>query len=71
VRGISALEGTLLLMLEPILNPIWVMLALGEQPGKYAILGGAIVLGTVAWRAVRSWRAPLRPVQTRPPGPAS
>jgi drug/metabolite transporter (DMT)-like permease len=57
VRGVSALEGTLLLMLEPILNPIWVMLALGERPGKYAILGGAIVLGTVAWRAVHSWRA--------------
>jgi drug/metabolite transporter (DMT)-like permease len=57
VRGISALEGTLLLMLEPILNPIWVMLAIGERPGKYAMLGGAVVLATVAWRAVASWRA--------------
>ena len=50
LRHVTATQASLIGMLEPICNPIWVFLFLGERPGVYAILGGAIVLGAVAWR---------------------
>jgi drug/metabolite transporter (DMT)-like permease len=39
-------------MIEPVLNPVWVMLALGERPGPWAIVGGALVLGAVLVRGI-------------------
>lgn len=44
VKQVTALEASLLGYLEPVLNPIWVMLFAGERPGDWAILGGAIIL---------------------------
>jgi drug/metabolite transporter (DMT)-like permease len=55
VRGIArvgATQAALVGMLEPVANPVWVFLALGERPGLFAILGGAIVLGAIAWRTL-------------------
>lgn len=49
---VTALEAVFITMVEPLLNPLWVMLALGEVPSGYAMLGGAIVLATVVVRAV-------------------
>lgn len=50
VSRVSALESTLLAMLEPILNPVWVALATGERPSVTALIGGAIVIGVIVWR---------------------
>jgi len=50
IKSVTALEATLIPLLEPVLNPLWVMLALGERPGPWAILGGALVLGAVLAR---------------------
>lgn len=47
-RYIPAAEVGLLLLLESVLGPVWVWLALGEQPGSYTLVGGAIVLSTLA-----------------------
>ncbi len=55
---VRALDALLLSMLEPVLNPIWVYLGLGETPTKYAIIGGAIILALVAIRAIRGERTP-------------
>lgn len=52
VKHLSALEMVLIPVLEPILNPLWTWLAYGEKPGRWAFLGGAVVLGAVTWRAV-------------------
>lgn len=55
VRGlkyVNATEASLTGMLEPIANPVWVFLFLGERPSIYALLGGAIVLGSIAWRTL-------------------
>ncbi len=52
LRYISAAEAGLLSLLESILAPLWVWLAIGEQPRPLALLGGAIVLGAVAAHAV-------------------
>jgi drug/metabolite transporter (DMT)-like permease len=52
VARVQALEASLIGMLEPVLNPLWVFLVLGETPGWWAVLGGAIIVGAVATRTV-------------------
>jgi len=47
-RYIPAAEVGLLLLLESVLGPLWVWLALGERPGGFTLVGGAIVLSTLA-----------------------
>ncbi len=72
IRHVTALEGVLIPVIEPILNPIWVMLVIGEKPSPLALAGGAIVLGAVTWRAVDSVRERRAGGLTRPPaGPAA
>ena len=56
LRHVTATQASLIGMLEPICNPIWVFLFLGERPGGFAILGGGIVLGAVAWRTFGAQR---------------
>ena len=58
IRHVTALEAVLIPVIEPILNPVWVMLVIGEKPSPLALLGGTIVLGAVTWRAVASIRRP-------------
>ncbi|MGI8436567.1 MAG: DMT family transporter, partial [Chthoniobacterales bacterium] len=52
IKYVTALEATLIPLLEPVLNPLWVMLALGERPGPWAILGATLVLCAVLGRGV-------------------
>ena len=54
LRHVRAIEGILLPMIEPVLNPVWVFLLLGEAPGPLALVGGAIILGAVIFRA--TWK---------------
>ncbi|HPF58319.1 MAG TPA: DMT family transporter [Candidatus Competibacteraceae bacterium] len=53
LRHVRAVEGILIPMIEPVLNPVWVFLMMGEKPGVWALLGGAIILGAVMVRARR------------------
>jgi len=56
-RVLSATELGLLALLEPILGPLWVWALMGEQPGRAALAGGAIVLAAViANQALGAWR---------------
>jgi DME family drug/metabolite transporter len=52
IPRLTALEGSLLPTLEPILNPVWVALGTGEIPGPLAVAGGACVLGSVLFQAL-------------------
>lgn len=54
IVDVSALEAILIPVLEPILNPILVMLWFGEKPTRMAVAGGSIVLGAVVLRSVLS-----------------
>ncbi len=48
-----ALAAILLGMLEPILNPVWVLLFYGEQPGIFALVGGVVIIASVTiWTIV-------------------
>lgn len=51
IRRLRAVEASLILLLEPVLNPIWVLLLIGERPGPMAAAGGAVILGTLALRS--------------------
>jgi len=45
MRHVTALEASILLLLEPALNPFWTWLVHGENPGVWALVGGAVILG--------------------------
>ncbi len=52
IKNATALEAVLIPVIEPILNPVWVFLILGELPGTSAFIGGAIVLISVTVKCV-------------------
>jgi drug/metabolite transporter (DMT)-like permease len=52
VQRVTALQSLLIAVLEPIFNPIWVFIFLGERPGTYALIGGAVILAAVTTRSV-------------------
>lgn len=60
LHGTPAVEASLLALLEPVLNPIWTFLIVGERPGRWAIAGGAIVLAATAWRTLQPTLAARR-----------
>ena len=53
VRGTPAVEASLLILLEPVLNPLWTFLLAGERPGPWALAGGAVILAATVWRTVQ------------------
>jgi DME family drug/metabolite transporter len=55
VRGlkyVTATEASLTGMLEPVANPLWVFLFLGERPSTYAAAGAVIVLAAIGWHSL-------------------
>ena len=46
-RGLRSLDAGIICYVEPVLNPIWVFLFLGERPSGWAIIGGAIIIASV------------------------
>ena len=44
---ISPLSCSLIGMIEPLLNPLWVAIFYGEVPGLFALLGGVVVIASV------------------------
>jgi len=52
IKSVSALEATLIPVIEPVINPIWTFLIVGEVPGKWAIIGGFIVITAVTARSL-------------------
>ena len=46
-RGVRSLDAGIVGYIEPVLNPVWVFLVLGERPTQWALLGGAIIVVAV------------------------
>ncbi|MBN2514350.1 MAG: EamA family transporter [Sedimentisphaerales bacterium] len=44
IKHATALEAVMIPLLEPVLNPLWVLLFLGERPTTWAFIGGSIVI---------------------------
>jgi drug/metabolite transporter (DMT)-like permease len=54
LRQVRALEASLLVLLEPVLNPVWVWLVHGEKPAAWALVGGVIILAAATANAFRA-----------------
>jgi drug/metabolite transporter (DMT)-like permease len=52
IRRIPALEISLLLLFEPVLNPVWTWAIRGESPGGWTVVGGAVIVGATAVRVL-------------------
>lgn len=52
-RDCPPLACSLIGMLEPLLNPVWVAIFIGEVPGPFALAGAVIIIATVSWWCVR------------------
>jgi drug/metabolite transporter, DME family len=52
-RGVRSLDAGIVGYIEPVLNPVWVFLFLGERPSGWAILGGAIIVAAVVLHTIR------------------
>jgi len=48
LRDIGALEASLLLLVEPVVNPVWAWVVHGETPGLWSLSGGAVILAATA-----------------------
>ena len=53
LKYVTATEASLTGMLEPVANPVWVLLFLGERPSGFAIAGAIIVLAAIAWHTMQ------------------
>jgi drug/metabolite transporter (DMT)-like permease len=59
IPHVRAMEAVLIPVLEPVLNPVWVLVFVGEVPSGWALLGGVMVLGAVTARGlVMVWPTP-------------
>ena len=52
LRHLPALEASMLLLVEPVLNPVWAWLIHGEVPGVLPAWGGVLILGATATKVV-------------------
>lgn len=58
-RGVRSLDASIIGFIEPLLNPIWVFLFIGETPSKWAILGGIIIISAVILHTLKENRSKL------------
>jgi len=54
LKRVIAVEASIISMVEPVLNPVWVLIGYGEMPSSYSILGGLIILGAIITRTLYS-----------------
>lgn len=52
IKMITAIEASIISMIEPILNPVWVLIGYGEKPSVYAAIGAIIVIIGLLFRTL-------------------
>jgi drug/metabolite transporter (DMT)-like permease len=52
IKRVSAVQAMLTAMIEPVLNPLWVLAITGEKPSVSAIIGGGIIIAAVVASSV-------------------
>jgi drug/metabolite transporter (DMT)-like permease len=62
IQMLPALEAAVILLLEPVLNPLWAWVVQRETPGAWALLGGAIILGATTVKSRMEGRRVPAPV---------
>ncbi|HEX8282510.1 MAG TPA: DMT family transporter [Pyrinomonadaceae bacterium] len=61
-RGVRSLDAGLVGYVEPVSNPLWVYLFIGERPSGWAMLGGAVIIAAVLAHTVALARGPKKSV---------
>jgi len=56
IRRITAVSANLIAIIEPVFNPVWVFVAIGELPGIHTLIGGGIIVAAVTTVSVISAR---------------
>jgi drug/metabolite transporter (DMT)-like permease len=54
--GVRSMDASIIGFIEPLFNPVWVFLFLGEKPSALAVVGGVIIILTVAFHTLRHTR---------------
>lgn len=55
--GTRPLDASIIGFVEPLLNPVWVFLFIGERPSQWALLGGAVIIATVIIHTFLQYRS--------------
>lgn len=56
IRHVTALETSVILLVEPALNPVWAAIVHGEVPSRWSLVGGGLILGATllkTWLGIR------------------
>jgi len=53
--GTRPLDASIIGFIEPLLNPVWVLLFYGERPSNWAVLGGAVIIAAVMFHTFRQY----------------
>jgi drug/metabolite transporter, DME family len=64
-NGVRSLDAGIVGYVEPVLNPVWVFLILGEKPSQWALLGGSIIILAVITHMFLDARSKLK--RSEPP----
>ena len=56
IKNVTAMEGILIPVLEPLLNPLWAFFFIGERIGPWALLGGFLVILSILFRGFMNSR---------------
>lgn len=71
VQQVPAREASILLLVEPVLNPLWVLLVWGEEAAVATWIGGGIILGGLVLRFVVAGARQPTPARGASPVPES
>lgn len=52
LKRVFAIEASLIAMIEPVLNPVWVLIWYGEVPSFLAIVGGLMIISIIVLRTL-------------------
>lgn len=60
IKRTTPLNASLISMAEPIMNPVWVFIVLGEAPGVLALIGTAVVISGVLFLNLGNMKARMK-----------
>lgn len=52
IKKVNALSASLITMIEPLMNPVWVFIFVHELPGMLCVCGGVLIIASVVFREV-------------------
>ncbi len=55
-NGVRSMDASIIGFIEPLFNPVWVFLFVGEKPSRWALIGGAIIIATVCVHTLRQYK---------------